>query len=70
MSQCENVKTRYISPKNFVHFPYNFLSNWMVESDIGNMKRMNAYQGLKKKTCSCCNNDVGLKKNSCMGNNT
>jgi len=40
----------------------------MVESDKGNMKRMNAYQGLKIKNCSYCNDDVGLKKNSCLGN--
>jgi len=42
----------------------------MVQSDIGNMKGMNVYQGLKKINCSYCNDDVGLKKNSCLGNNT
>jgi len=42
----------------------------MVESDTGNMKRKNAYQGLKKNNYSYCNDDVGLKKNSCLDNNT
>ena len=50
MSLCENVKTRYIAPENFVHFPYNFLSNWMVVSDKGNMKRVHAKQRVKIKT--------------------